>query len=234
MPDHVFCAGDLVHYHPVIGGPHVGIPYRVWAMSDLSDGRKVAWLIDKTGCVAIEHLTLVKRATPGDRLAIWQKDRHMPDPKFYVGDLVRYHPTIGGPLNNIPTSRIRQIIELPSGEVVATLIGKRGRVSAKYLVLVKRATQDDRYTVWLAMMRIRSTNPSQRAHFNSWERLQDLAAQQAELIAGQAEALESMRRLTRELDLALNGEAGAAKQASLCDLVAQVKTIKAQHGGRQS
>jgi len=31
------------------------------------------------------------------------------------------------------------------------------------------------------------------------------------------------RRLTRELDVALNGEAGAAKQASLCDVVGQVK-----------
>jgi hypothetical protein len=31
------------------------------------------------------------------------------------------------------------------------------------------------------------------------------------------------KRLVRELDVALNGEAGAAKQASLCDLVAQVK-----------
>jgi hypothetical protein len=31
------------------------------------------------------------------------------------------------------------------------------------------------------------------------------------------------RRLVRELDVALNGEAGAAQQASLCDLVAQVR-----------
>lgn len=31
------------------------------------------------------------------------------------------------------------------------------------------------------------------------------------------------KRLVRELDVALNGEAGAAKQASLCDIVAQVK-----------
>lgn len=31
------------------------------------------------------------------------------------------------------------------------------------------------------------------------------------------------KRLVRELDVALNGEAGAAKQASLCDIVGQVK-----------
>lgn len=30
-------------------------------------------------------------------------------------------------------------------------------------------------------------------------------------------------RLVRELDIALNGEHGAAKQASLCDIVAQVR-----------
>lgn len=35
--------------------------------------------------------------------------------------------------------------------------------------------------------------------------------------------LDSHRGLVRELDIALNGEAGAAKQASLCDIVAQVK-----------
>lgn len=37
------------------------------------------------------------------------------------------------------------------------------------------------------------------------------------------EVLSSHRRLVRELDVALNGEAGAAKQASLCDIVSQVK-----------
>jgi hypothetical protein len=36
------------------------------------------------------------------------------------------------------------------------------------------------------------------------------------------EVLADKRRLTRELDIALNGD-GAAKQASLCDVVAQVK-----------
>ncbi len=35
--------------------------------------------------------------------------------------------------------------------------------------------------------------------------------------------LADHRRLVRELDVALNGEHGAAKQASLCDLIAQVK-----------
>jgi hypothetical protein len=36
-------------------------------------------------------------------------------------------------------------------------------------------------------------------------------------------AFADHKRLVRELDVALNGEAGAAKQASLCDIVAQIK-----------
>lgn len=35
--------------------------------------------------------------------------------------------------------------------------------------------------------------------------------------------LEDQKRLVRELDIALNGEDGSAEQASLCDIVAQVK-----------
>ena len=41
-------------------------------------------------------------------------------------------------------------------------------------------------------------------------------------IADYEEVLQSHRELVRQLDVALNGEAGAAKQASLCDIVAQV------------
>jgi hypothetical protein len=42
------------------------------------------------------------------------------------------------------------------------------------------------------------------------------------------EILADHRRLVRELDVLLNGEEGAAKQASLCDIVAQVRREKAQ------
>lgn len=38
-----------------------------------------------------------------------------------------------------------------------------------------------------------------------------------------AAVMDGHRRLVRELDIALNGEASAAKQSSLCDIVAQVK-----------
>ncbi|WP_263147771.1 hypothetical protein [Pseudomonas sp. RIT-PI-AD] len=41
-------------------------------------------------------------------------------------------------------------------------------------------------------------------------------------IADYEEVLAGHRRLVRELDVALNGEAGAAPQASLCDIVGQV------------
>lgn len=38
--------------------------------------------------------------------------------------------------------------------------------------------------------------------------------------------LADHRRLVRELDVALSGEAGAAKQASLCDLIAQAQQLR--------
>lgn len=40
------------------------------------------------------------------------------------------------------------------------------------------------------------------------------------------EVLADHRRLVRELDVLINGEAGAAKQASLCDIVSQIKGMK--------
>jgi hypothetical protein len=55
----------------------------------------------------------------------------------------------------------------------------------------------------------------------------DLAPRVQDWMEGDAEAEEERTadrlRLVRELDVALNGEAGAAKQASLVDLVAQVQ-----------
>jgi hypothetical protein len=41
---------------------------------------------------------------------------------------------------------------------------------------------------------------------------------------------EDHNRLVRELDLLLNGEAGAAEQASLCDIVAQVRMARQEPG----
>ena len=42
------------------------------------------------------------------------------------------------------------------------------------------------------------------------------------------EAIESTQSLVREIDYILNGE-GMAKQASLCDLVHQIKELKAAY-----
>ncbi len=39
------------------------------------------------------------------------------------------------------------------------------------------------------------------------------------------ECMEDHRRLVREIDVIINGETGAAKQASLCDLVGQIKEL---------
>lgn len=45
-------------------------------------------------------------------------------------------------------------------------------------------------------------------------------------IADYEEVLADMRRLTRELDVALHGEEGAAKQASLCDLIEPARAMR--------
>lgn len=42
------------------------------------------------------------------------------------------------------------------------------------------------------------------------------------------EAAADTRRLTRELDVAMHGEASAAKQASLCDLIPAAKALRAK------
>lgn len=49
--------------------------------------------------------------------------------------------------------------------------------------------------------------------------------QPAPYVADYEQALEDQMRLTRELDVLLNGEEGAAQQASLADLVAQLRTV---------
>lgn len=57
------------------------------------------------------------------------------------------------------------------------------------------------------------------AGFNSDEKpAPDVVADYEEVLAGH-------KCLTRELDVLLNGEEGAARQASLCDLVAQLRTV---------
>lgn len=39
--------------------------------------------------------------------------------------------------------------------------------------------------------------------------------------------INEVNRLVREMDVLLNGEKGAAQQASLCDMVAQIMSMKA-------
>jgi uncharacterized protein YfkK (UPF0435 family) len=54
--------------------------------------------------------------------------------------------------------------------------------------------------------------------------LQPLLLEAADLLEAYEEVNEDKKRLVRELDVALNGENDAAKQASLCDIVAIVKS----------
>ncbi len=76
-------------------------------------------------------------------------------------------------------------------------------------------------------MEMARTGPAEDAYYNTQVRklLEQIDAAGAnELTAADyEEALESNRVLVRELDVLLNGEDGAAKQASLCDIVSQVR-----------
>lgn len=51
------------------------------------------------------------------------------------------------------------------------------------------------------------------------------------LVDAHEEAKADHQKLVRELDVLLNGEDGAAPQASLCDIVAQMKHMKAVQDG---
>ncbi len=54
----------------------------------------------------------------------------------------------------------------------------------------------------------------------------DALEDQDQLIEDYEEVNKDKKRLVRELDVLLNGEAGAAKQASLCDIVSQLRIMK--------
>ena len=58
----------------------------------------------------------------------------------------------------------------------------------------------------------------------------DALEDQDQLIEDYEEVNKDKKRLVRELDVLLNGEAGAAKQASLCDIVCQVSSWKRSAG----
>ncbi len=50
-----------------------------------------------------------------------------------------------------------------------------------------------------------------------------------EAIASDEQTSEEHQRLVREIDVIINGEEGAAEQASLCDLVGQIRQLKEQN-----
>lgn len=52
-------------------------------------------------------------------------------------------------------------------------------------------------------------------------------------LEGYKEAQADKNRLVRELDVLINGEEGAAKQASLCDIVSQVRAALQKAEGEQ-
>lgn len=55
-----------------------------------------------------------------------------------------------------------------------------------------------------------------------------------ERVADYEEVLEDKRRIARELDVAMHGEEGAAKQASLCDLIGPAKALRERVAARDT
>jgi hypothetical protein len=56
-------AGDVVRYHPVIGGQDDGRDYTVTEVGVIGGGRMVAWLNGKSGCVSLAALSSSAIAT---------------------------------------------------------------------------------------------------------------------------------------------------------------------------
>ncbi|WP_425401213.1 hypothetical protein [Algiphilus sp.] len=63
--------------------------------------------------------------------------------------------------------------------------------------------------------------------------LDRLRAELAEFYKGEWVASEDVNRMARELDVAMNGEKGAAKNPSLCDVVAQAKKELAERDAQE-
>lgn len=77
---------------------------------------------------------------------------------------------------------------------------------------------------------LQAENDRLRQEIEEWQqKCQSLAAGSVldeQEIESLKEVLEDKRRLTRELDIALNGEEGAAEQASLCDLIEPARRMR--------
>lgn len=69
-----------------------------------------------------------------------------------------------------------------------------------------------------------------KAAFDLYERVDDAVSEikrLRETIVDFESAYTDYKRLVREIDVIINGEDGAAKQASLCDLMGQIRTLAA-------
>lgn len=77
------------------------------------------------------------------------------------------------------------------------------------------------FEAWFSGMGPAWNGTNEAAQWSAWQARAALAQQAGDWINA-----DDVQRLTRELDVLLNGEEGAAAQASLCDLVAQVRVAK--------
>jgi len=52
-----FEKGDIVFYHPVIGGPPDGWEYEIVDFGSINGHRDVCWLLGKRGCVSTKAIS---------------------------------------------------------------------------------------------------------------------------------------------------------------------------------
>ncbi len=105
------------------------------------------------------------------------------------------------------------------------LIQLRDRCLQAAEELTKRADEIERLTAALAAIKEERNQALDQCAF-----LHKRIAHAEKLMSLQGESLDESydqtQRLTRELDVAMHGEEGAAPQASLCDLVGPAKRLK--------
>lgn len=60
----MWAVGDLCRFHPIIGLKHDGRAYRITGFTTLGHGQRCAFLDGKSGCVALDALSVPAAGLP--------------------------------------------------------------------------------------------------------------------------------------------------------------------------
>jgi hypothetical protein len=122
-------------------------------------------------------------------------------------------------------SEAHQLVDYTFGRPVGDAFQEVGGVSVTLAALCNANSIDLKYAANVELLRCWRKADVIRAK-QAAKPLHSPLPETALTVADYKVMLEDHKRLVRELDVAINGEAGAAKQASLCDIVAQVRSQK--------